>query len=318
MRLKKGILCLVLLGVCILVNLIQKKEVYAWNQQYAADVQEEAEFGKIHIESDDTYLVTYHDVEGVAFYDVVRQDNLNKNPLILFFPGFNSTKESMYSQAQLFANAGYTVVVPDLIGQHESARTEVMNVFDIISQTSAICDDLLAYYKDSNIADTEQFSMVGMSMGGMIALYFTAYSEIRPVCVATMYSTPDFSSIFGGNARYMQIINGEASEMNNEEAKKNYIAAMIQNSPDQNMEYLLQVPILLINGDRDHLIPASSIKEFVVKKDFYANELLSVIREERGHETCAEDPVDVIRFVYHYMPAETDSKLLPFILGNIQ
>lgn len=312
MCLKKKIVCLLALLVGLFAGSIWQKEVSAGGQQYVPEAQEE------QIESDENYLVTYHDVEGIAFYDVVRQDNLNKNPLILFFPGFNSSKESVYSHAQLLANVGYTVVVPDLVGQHGSARPEVMHMFDIIYQTSAICDDLLMYYKDSSIVNTEQFALVGMSMGGMVALHFASYSEIRPVCVATMYSTPDFSSILGGDTGYIKIVNGEVSENDHEELKRNYIASMIQYSPDQNMEYLLQVPILLINGDIDPLIPVSAIKEFVVKKDFYANELLSIIREECGHETCAQDPADVIRFVYQHMPTETDSELLTFILGEIQ
>lgn len=270
-------------------------------QKSSEQVQEAA---ATKAESDQTYIVTRHIVNGIHFYDVVRRDNTEKRPIVLFLHGLNGKKDEMISHAQMLAYVGYVAVVPDCAGQGESILDETLNFCEIIQRTAYNCNEILAYYNGSEIADNSRFSVAGLSMGGMTALYYGAYSDIRPSCVVSLFGTPNWESMLGVEDMYVECTKGIFSGITDEEKRKKLIVSMVEQSPENNMEYLLQCPVLMINGDMDEMIPVSGINEFVAKASLYPNQLESIVREDRIHDIGYGDPEKMTEFIQKYMPID--------------
>ena len=255
------------------------------------------------VASDLEYLITKHEWQGMYFYDVVSRDAEGKRPLIFFLHGLGGEKEDVVSYAKRLADQGYTVAVPDCVGHGESRTEQPLNFFDVMQQTAAGCIRILEYYQNSEYGDPSRFSMVGISMGGMIALYSAAYSERQPEAVVSVCGTADWESILGDDEIYINFVDGGMQPMGEESEKDALIVSLVQNSPDQNLAYLLQTPILMINGDADETIPISGVKSFIAKAGLYPNQLEWIIEEERGHEVGAGDVDETIDFFAKYMPA---------------
>lgn len=254
-------------------------------------------------ESDDTYKVSRHEVNGTKFYDVVRRDNRGKSPIVFFLHGLNGKKDEMFSYAKMLAYAGYVAVVPDCAGQGESTLETTLDFCQIMQKTALNCNDILDFYENSKIADNSQFAVSGLSMGGMTALYYGAYSDIRPSCVVSLFGTPNWESLLGVEQIYVECTNGVFTAIEDQERRKNLIISMIEQNPENNMENLLQIPVLMINGDKDELIPVEGIKSFLVKAELFQNQLESIIRKERIHDIGYGDPEKMVMFISEYMPS---------------
>lgn len=255
-------------------------------------------------ESDAQYRVSRHEVNGTCFYDVIRRDTDAAAPVVIFLHGLNEDKEEMADYARTLADAGYLAVVPDEAGHGESRSEERLDFFDIVQRTAAGCMEILNYYQDSDYGDPSRFAVGGISLGGITALYYGAYSEIRPQCVFSICGTPDWGSLLGSREIYVEFQNGEMSAIQDEEARKTLMAKLLENSPEQRIEYLLQLPVLMINGTEDSLVPVSGVEAFAARAGLYDNRLTCVIEEGRGHDVGEGDMERMTEFLREYMPTE--------------
>ncbi len=254
------------------------------------------------VESDENYLVTKHEWSGMYFYDIVSREWEGRRPLVFFLHGLGGKKEDVIAYARDLAAQGYVVVAPDCVGHGESKPEETLNFFDVIQRTAAGCGSILEYYQSSDYADPSHFSLAGISMGGMTALYFGAYSQLQPTAIVSICATADWESLLGTKEIYTKFQAGERTAITDEEERNQMIISMVQNSPDRNLEYLLQIPILMINGREDETVPVSGIEAFEVKASLYPNHLECIIQDGRGHEVGDTDLDDIIRFLGKYMP----------------
>lgn len=255
-------------------------------------------------ESDAVYRISRHEINGTYFYDVVRRDNVSQAPIVFFLHGLNDDKEEIADYARTLADAGYTAVVPDAAGHGESKTEEVLDFFDIVQETAVSCNEILAFYQNSDYADISRFSISGISMGGITALYYGAYSENRPQCIVSICGTPDWGSLLGSEEIYVQFQDGIMSSIGDAEAKKAMMIKLLEASPDNQIEYLLQIPILMINGEEDTLVPVSGVKAFEARAELYPNQLTCVIAEGRGHDIGDGDVDQMMDFLKEHMPAE--------------
>ncbi len=257
------------------------------------------------VESDADYFVSYHERKGIHFYDIRRRNMGEKQPVLFFIHGLTNCKEGMVDYAKSLADEGYFVIVPDLPGHGESVTSTPMNTYDIIHQAAIDCGEMLTFYNKSRYADTSRFGIAGFSMGGMTALYYGAYSDNRPQCVISICGTPEWDSLLDKGV-YDICQNGKFTPIDDEEKKKEVITVMVQNSPDNNLEYLLQIPILLINGEDDEMISISEIRNFVLKSKLFPNKLENITIEGRGHDIMLDDMQDVKEFLQKYIPRQVE------------
>lgn len=263
----------------------------------------EAEIKKI--ESDTTYFVSYHERKGIHFYDIRQRNIGEKQPVFFFIHGLTNCKEGMVDYAKFLADEGYFVIVPDLPGHGESVTSIPMNIYEIIHQAAMDCDEILTFYNHSEYADTSRFGIVGFSMGGMTALYYGAYSENRPQCVISICGTPSWDSLLDKNI-YDICQDGKLLPIEEDEKKKEVITMMVHHSPDNNLEYLLQIPILLINGENDDIMSISEIRNFVLKSDLLPNRLENITIEGRGHDIMLDDMQNTREFLQKYFPRQVE------------
>ncbi len=160
---------------------------------------------------------------------------------------------------------------------------------------------------DVEYVDASNFGVFGFSMGGMTALYYAAYSDKRPQCVLSICGTPDLGSLVDRDVIFNLRINGERVPFTSRREAILFGAQLIEHSSDQNMEKLLSVPLLLINGDADVLVPLEPIKAFEEKAKAYPNQLTVIIQEGRTHDFQIGDMnlPEVRNFLQSNLPVTT-------------
>lgn len=257
---------------------------------------------QMKIESDQYYTMLKHEVDGIHFYDVERKDIDVKKPVVILLHGMGENKEKMKAFAKEAADNGYLAVVPDAAGLGENEAEETYDFCEVIRKTAESCTQIRSYYDGQENVDAENFSMAGFSMGAMTALYYAAYSDVKPACVVSLYGTPNWESLSDTKMMYKETAAGKFKTIKEEEKKETLRNSMKENSPENNMEMLLQVPILMINGDRDSIVPYEGIREFLEKASLYPNNLENIKRSGSGHKLGEDDKQDAIRFIRQYVP----------------
>ncbi len=253
--------------------------------------------------ADGTYYLEDFDEDEVHYYELTRSDAPMGGPLLFLLHGTNSNKINMYSFAKVFADDGYVVVVPDLAGHGEAVTDTPLSMFDIVSKSTEYIDQILEYYEEVEYVDPEHFCVAGNSLGGVTALYYAVHGEREPSCVISFYGTPVWSSIADYATRSLRQ-NGNSVGFPSKEEKDKAREMVIQNSPDGDMETLLRVPILLINGDKDDVMPLQPIKEFKAKAADYPNKLKLVVKKGHVHGLQMDDVKnrEARKFLKKHMP----------------
>ena len=102
--------------------------------------------------------------------------------------------------------------------------------------------------------------------------------------------TPDYVSMLDIAGIFVTYQNGVGTPIT---TRKDMILIgypMIVNSPDQNMEKLLSIPLLMVNGGADTFIPVEPVKAFAEKAEqLYPGQLTLIIDEEAEHVLPIED-----------------------------
>ncbi len=250
--------------------------------------------------ADGTYIIEEFDEDRLHYYELSRSDAPVGTPLLILLHGTTMKKGDMYWSAKIFADMGYVVAVPDLPGHGEDISETPLNMYDIVLQTEQNIADILSMYTDVEYVNAEDFCVAGFSLGGFTALHYAAYSERKPQCVLSFCGTPVWSDILDTLTGTVRQSGGNVAIAT--EAEKEQVRDLVlQNSPDQNMEELLSVPILMVNGEMDDLIPADSIRGFEQTASGYPNQLEVIVMEGLGHDMLMDIP-EVGEFLEEYLP----------------
>lgn len=245
--------------------------------------------------------------EGISFAEIREKNHPSVAPLLVLLHGAQSNKTGVTTAAKLYADMGYVVVAPDLAGHGDCVTDTPMAIYDIISQSAKIVEQIVSYYADVDYVDRERFGVGGVSLGAMTALYYAATSEQRPQCVLSLLGTPDFGSMVEGGSIYSIRINGASTPITTRKELILIGYPMIVNSPDQHMEELLRVPLMMVNGGADAFIPVEGVKAFAEKAEAsYPGKLTLIIYEETGHELSSEQygSPEVKEFLQKNLPIE--------------
>lgn len=105
-----------------------------------------------------------------------------KDPAMLLLHGLGAELTSWREQIDLFSKAGFFIVVLDLYGHGKSSKTDTLELDNWNNQIS----DLLDYL------DIQTCTIIGVSMGGVIAQYYTVKNLQR---VKTMIISDSFAEL---------------------------------------------------------------------------------------------------------------------------
>lgn len=257
---------------------------------------------KIAVESDAEYLVTQHIVDSIHFYDVRKRESKDM-PVVILQHGMNGEKDDMFALAQTFVDMGYLVIVPDAVSHGENQRIEGISLVEVMKETAARYDSIREYYRSDEDVKYEEFSLAGMSMGAMTTFYYGAYSENTPKCIISLYGIPKWEGLLGSDEIYTENIAGKWTLVTDGEKRKKHVAEILQNDPANNLEYLLRIPILMINGEKDEIVPISAVKAILAEANLYDNKIASEIHEQQGHDIANGD-IDLAKeFLKENMPS---------------
>lgn len=249
------------------------------------------------------YAMREYDGENLHFYELRRTSLPQNSPILIMLHDAGSRKEGMAGLVKPFVDAGYVVVVPDLPGYGESISDEPLDMFDVIQQAAHNVDIIRSMYENMMYADSENFALLGSSLGALTSLYYAAYSETKPRCVVSYYGSPDWSDVLDTSGAYTYHQNGESVPMTTREEKARLRTEITENAPDQNMEELLSVPLLLMNSDTDGLILLEWIEDFQEKAEAYPNQLTVSVKEGAEHANLGDvDVPETVAFLQEHMP----------------
>lgn len=179
---------------------------------------------------------------------------------VIFYHGWSSNKEGQRLRAFILCNLGYQVIIPDAIHHGERGLFNYLNpnnvrdyfwpvVFKNMEESKIIIDHVI----ENNNANPETISVMGHSMGGFTSAGIFAHNtNIKTMVVINgSCNWEHTNSIFKENPAF--VYSGGYEEI--EERIKAY-------DPMNNLDKLVNRPILLLHGDGDRVVPISSQRIF--------------------------------------------------------
>ena len=221
-------------------------------------------------------------------------------PIIFLQHGLGGYKEEFIGGAEYLAEYGYRVILVDAYGHGEQAMDSFVNLPDIIEKSSQQYDRILAFYRGKYANQEPIFSIMGISLGGLTGLYHAAYGAEHPRCVCSLYATPEWDKFPGTYAVYAGVEKGGWSWAI--ESQYEYIDEQFRRSnPIKNPDQLFSSHILMINGDKDDIIPWVDYERLRYKaEDGITPEF--ILREDQGHDMASGDFDDSVTFLLEHMP----------------
>ncbi|HSH35096.1 alpha/beta hydrolase family protein [Schnuerera sp.] len=184
-------------------------------------------------------------------------------PTIILYHGWSSNKELQRMRGFILSAVGYQVIIPDAI--YHGERNPLRN-YDIDDATKYFWKTILNNIEESHIiiedaiskygADSNKIGVIGNSMGGFTAAGAFTHNPIIKALVA-------FNGSCGWrnfNKRFKEFneisITGQLEKI---EGKVNKL------DPQNNLNLLMDRPILLLHGDSDNVVPIESQRIFYNK-----------------------------------------------------
>ena len=184
-------------------------------------------------------------------------------PTIIFYHGWSSDKETQRIRGFILSSVGYQVVIPDAINHGE--RNPLYNydiqdatkyfwntIFTNIEESSILIDELVSKFN----ADPNRIGVIGNSMGGFTAAgVFTHNPSIKALVV------------FNGSCSWENSnkIFKESFEIDAVKKQKETEEKIAKMDPMNNLERLIDRPILLLHGDNDSVVSIESQRIFYEK-----------------------------------------------------
>lgn len=287
---------LLLCGIFFFLFFRAEKENSAINQTSGQDVSQSttvfAKDGEIQINN--ILLGEIHFLECYL-------DNKEYRPIVIIQHGLTGKKEEMLEFGKEFARRGYYVIIPDAYGHGESGEQEPLSVIEMAIKTGESFDIILKNYDGHELADNSRLGITGMSMGGFSAFYYAVNGKYKTTVLGSMYSTPDWEKLIGGDVLYVdRNVSTEIPML--EEKDRNEIDALIkEKTPYKYKNILEQIPMLLINGELDPIIPLNSIQPFYEELHKTAADMRLQVIKKQGHELTVENLYSVIEFFQQYL-----------------
>lgn len=184
-------------------------------------------------------------------------------PTVIFYHGWSSDKETQRIRGFILSSVGYQVIIPDAINHGE--RNPLHNydmedatkyfwdtIFTNMKESPSIIEELISKYN----ADPNRIGVMGNSMGGFTAAgVFTHNPRIKVLVVLNGSCCWESANrIF---KKSLKIITTEEQKQTEEKISKM--------DPMNNLELIVNRPILLLHGDSDTVVSIESQIKFYDK-----------------------------------------------------
>lgn len=253
-------------------------------------------------------IVENEKVENIPLLHVVRQNVAQeKLPLIIFIHGFKSVKERNLHYAYLLAEAGFRVMMPEVLfhGERDQGLSDkefYSRFWEMVLTTIHEINRLKESYTAKDLVDSERVGLAGTSMGGIVTLgALTQYKWIKTaVSLMGMPSYEEFS-LWQLEQLKSQGVNLPFSEEQIEQQLRTLREYDLSGQPEK----LENRPLLFWHGKKDPLVPYPLTFQFFerIRTDYHEEpEKLGFITDQRaGHNVSIEGVQATVDWFIKYL-----------------
>jgi uncharacterized protein len=247
-------------------------------------------------------------VENIPLLHVVKESKkLEKLPLVIFIHGFKSVKERNLHYAYLLAEAGFRVVMPEVLyhGERDQGLNEkefYIRFWEMVLNTIDEIKRLKESYLKKGLIDSEKIGLAGTSMGGIVTLgALTQYKWIKAaVSLMGMPSYEEFS------LWQLEQLNAQGLTLPlTAEQIDEQLRILREYDLSHQPEKLDNRPLLFWHGKKDPLVPYPLTHQFFEKvKPNYQDdpEKIRFITDQRaGHNVSLEGVEATVDWFIHYL-----------------
>lgn len=242
--------------------------------------------------------VRHRFIKKIPVLEVVMDElKLAPLPLVIYYHGWQSSKELVLTQARKLAKKGIRVLLPDAMNHGERrvgaiSTIPAMTFWSSVQFNLAEFSQLTHFYQKQGLIQNEKIGVGGVSMGGITTCaLLTQHPEIQ--VAACIMGTPAPTS-------YLQLVLRTVAERDIFVPQDlplllnwldNYDLAL-------NPSKLAKRPLLFWHGKEDEKIPFESAYDFYeeIKEHEYAENVLFLVDEKERHLVRSEVMDQVTEF----------------------
>lgn len=258
-------------------------------------------------------ILQERNVFGIPMLDVFQFDVKEKRPIVILLHGANGSKEKYIERAFKFAKNGFFVTLFDAYGHGElknNSESEEIAGYDkanidkltkVYIETSKYINIIVNSYEDNEYSDSNRIALVGVSMGAF-TIYYNILNERNPkVKVAVpINGSPSWVSFVRKYASTIPVEKITFTESDIIKAEK-YIETI---EPLNSIRNLADFPLLMLNGEKDELIPIDDIRKSYTKlqaKYMDKDKIRFIEYAEIGHTVTPKMLEDACRWIKEYV-----------------
>lgn len=228
-------------------------------------------------------------------------DDSSPKCLVILQHGLTSKKEEVADLARGIAENGFYVVTPDAYGHGENYGDPPLSVMEAAAETSANYDKVVSAYEENQYVDTQNFGIVGFSLGGLAAYHYLAYGQEAPKVIGTFCATPRWEDMIGRDVVYETYTIKQTTYISDEKERARIETYIKENSPYKELENLKDTFICMLGGEKDDLIPSEGMEAYYSQmKDVLPNMTL-IIYPNIGHEVSIDGLETMIAYFEEHL-----------------
>ena len=236
------------------------------------------------------------DISVIEYFDTTV--NPDKKPIIICEHGLSGSKADYQAIAEVFAKSGYYVLTPDAYQHGDRTEGDELTVVEAAVVTAGEIDKLLDYCRQLPDVDINRIGMIGFSMGGMVCYYYIANGSYQIDAACIVCSTPDWEELIGNSVAYSKYVHGETRKVLTPWGKNAVNKFIRKHSPKASLlSKSTGTDYLIISGKEDNLMPFTGSVDFYTKMKNNGEDVSILLEEGHGHETTAEDALNIGKFI---------------------
>lgn len=182
------------------------------------------------------------------------------HPLIILIHGYLNRKDFMLNQAYFLASQGFAVIVPDAWGHGERSTGGYPDFFTSVLKTADEIDALIGHYRGDPLADAARAGLTGYSMGGCVVYEYCARQGRQIKAAVPFIATPDWVAVMSSPGTAHEFM--KSGVLVNTAGMAPLVAVAERVQPLNRLENFADLPLLMLNGADDPLMPAASLERF--------------------------------------------------------
>jgi dienelactone hydrolase len=242
-------------------------------------------------------------IGGITTLEVFQDDGEPNKPLVILYHGWTGKKDDCVPWGSELARNGFFAVSADAYnhGARRQANRFVM-ISDTIMKTAGEVNTIIEAYADRADVDATRTGLAGISMGGGVALYYLTMADRRIRAALSSITSPEWSSVLSSPS--VAAVLKESDSRYSDEVLAAELGSAGINEPIGRYQEMKGVPLMLIQGEVDPLVPVESMRDFYRTLQGIVDEpedLRLIIYPGIGHTIIAEMTMEVVRWFQKHL-----------------